>query len=230
MGDVTVRAWSTADTLGLRMEDRGRGFDPKVTSVSSKSAGLSGMRERVLLLDGRLAIESGPSTGTQITAELPIGGGREARAMPISIVLADDHPVVRRGIQAVLEKETEFSVVGEAGDGLETVRLVERLQPDVLVLDLMMPGLSGLEVLRVVRQRSPRTRVVVLSMYSEAAFVVTALKDGATSYVLKGGAEKHLVHAVREAAAGKRYLSPPVTEERHRRLYRAGEVGRPGPS
>jgi two-component system response regulator NreC len=132
--------------------------------------------------------------------------------MRISIVLADDHPVVRRGIQAVLEKETEFSVVGEAGDGLETVRLVERLQPDVLVLDLMMPGLSGLEVLRVVRQRSPRTRVVVLSMYSDAAFVVTALKDGATAYVLKGGAEKHLVHAVREAAAGKRYLSPPVTE------------------
>lgn len=132
--------------------------------------------------------------------------------MRISIVLADDHPVVRRGIQAVLEKEIEFSVVGEAGDGLETVRLVERLQPDVLVLDLMMPGLSGLETLRVVRQRSPQTRVVVLSMYSDAAFVVTALKDGATGYVLKGGAEKHLVHAVREATAGKRYLSPPVTE------------------
>jgi two-component system response regulator NreC len=132
--------------------------------------------------------------------------------MRISIVLADDHPVVRRGIQAVLETETEFSVVGEAGDGLETVRLVECLQPDVLVLDLMMPGLSGLEALRVVRQRSPRTRVVVLSMHSDAAFVVTALRDGATGYVLKGGAEKHLVHAVREAAAGKRYLSPPVTE------------------
>jgi signal transduction histidine kinase len=77
VGDVTVRAWSSADTLGLRVEDRGRGFDPKVTSVTSKSAGLSGMRERVLLLDGRLAIESGPSMGTQITAELPIGGGKE---------------------------------------------------------------------------------------------------------------------------------------------------------
>lgn len=75
--------------------------------------------------------------------------------MRISIVLADDHPVVRRGIQAVLEKEMEFSVVGEAGDGLETVRLVERLQPDVLVLDLMMPGLSGLEALRVVRHALP---------------------------------------------------------------------------
>src|ERR1700730_40423 len=115
-----------------------------------------------------------------------------------SIVLADDHPVVRRGIQAVLEKETEFSVVGEAGDGLDTVREVERLQPDVLVLDLMMPGLSGLEVLRIIRQRSPRTRVVVLSMHNNNAFVVTALKEGATGYVLKGSEEQNLVHAVRE--------------------------------
>src|ERR1700730_16543678 len=129
-----------------------------------------------------------------------------------SIVLADDHPVVRRGIQAVLEKETEFSVVGEAGDGLETVRLVERLQPDVLVLDLMMPGLSGLEVLRVVRQRSPRTRVVVLSMHGSASFVAEALKHGVSGYVLKGSTEEDLLRAVRDVAAGKRFLSAPITE------------------
>jgi len=132
--------------------------------------------------------------------------------MTISIVLADDHPVVRRGMQALLEAEPDFSVVGEAGDGLETIRQVERAQPDVLVLDLMMPGLSGLEALRIVRQRSPRTRVVVLSMHSNNAFVVTALKNGATSYVLKGGEEENLVRAVREAVAGRRFLSPPITE------------------
>jgi len=132
--------------------------------------------------------------------------------MTISIVLADDHPVVRRGMQALLEAEPDFSVVGEAGDGLETIRQVERAQPDVLVLDLMMPGLSGLEALRIVRQRSPRTRVVVLSMHSNNAFVVTALKNGATGYVLKGGEEENLVRAVREAVAGRRFLSPPITE------------------
>ena len=132
--------------------------------------------------------------------------------MTLSIVLADDHPVVRRGMRTLLESEQDFSVVGEAGDGLETVRLVERLQPDVLVLDLMMPGLGGLEVLRILGQRSPRTRVVVLSMYSTTAFVVEALKNGATAYVLKGGTEADLVRAVREAAAGKRFLSAPITE------------------
>ena len=115
-------------------------------------------------------------------------------------------------MRALLEAETDFLVVGEAGDGLETVRLVDRLQPDVLVLDLMMPGLSGLEVIRMIQQRTPRTRVVVLSMHSENAFVAESLKNGATGYVLKGCEEPNLVLAVREAAAGRRFLSPPVTE------------------
>ncbi len=132
--------------------------------------------------------------------------------MGFSIVVADDHPVVRRGMRALLQDEPDFSIVGETGDGLETVRLVERLQPDILILDLMMPGLSGLEILRIVRQRSPQTRVVVLSMYSDNAFVAEALKNGATCYVLKGCEEENLDRAVREAVAGRRDLSPPVTE------------------
>jgi two-component system, NarL family, response regulator NreC len=132
--------------------------------------------------------------------------------MTISIVLADDHPVVRRGMQTLLEAEPDFLVIGEAGDGLESVRLVENLQPHVLILDLMMPGLSGLEALRIIRKRSPRTRVVVLSMHDTNAFVVEALKNGATGYVLKGSDELNLVRAVREAADGRRFLSPPVTE------------------
>jgi two-component system, NarL family, response regulator NreC len=132
--------------------------------------------------------------------------------MIISIVLADDHPVVRRGMQTLLEAEPDFAVIGEAGDGLECVRLVENLQPDVLILDLMMPGLSGLEALRIIRKRSPRTHVVVLSMHDANAFVTEALKNGATGYVLKGSDELNLVRAVREAAGGRRFLSPPVSD------------------
>jgi DNA-binding NarL/FixJ family response regulator len=132
--------------------------------------------------------------------------------MTIAIVLADDHAVVRRGLRCLLESEPDFSIVGEASDGLEAVRLVERLQPAVVVLDLMMPGLSGLEALRIIRQRSTGSRVVVLSMHSSKAFIAEALKNGATGYVLKGSTEADLVRAVREAAAGRRFLSPPVTE------------------
>ena len=126
--------------------------------------------------------------------------------------MADDHAVVRRGMQALLESEPDFSIVGAAADGLETVRLVERFKPDVLVLDLMMPGLSGLEALRIIRERSPRTRVVILSIYSSVAFITQALQLGATGYVLKGCTEENLLRAIREAGAGRRFLSPPVSE------------------
>jgi two-component system response regulator NreC len=131
--------------------------------------------------------------------------------MTISIVLADDHPIVLRGMRALLEAEPDLSIVGEASDGLQTVRLVEKVKPDVLVLDLMMPGLIGLEALRILRERAPETRVVVFSMHNNKAFIVEALKIGATGYVLKGCTDEDLVRAVRDAAAGKRFLSPPVT-------------------
>lgn len=132
--------------------------------------------------------------------------------MPISLIVADDHPVVRRGVRALFESEPEFSVLAAAADGAETIRLTESLRPDVLLLDLMMPGLSGLEALRILRDRVPRTKTVILSMYLSSAFVVQALQNGAVGYVLKGSPEELLLQAVREAAAGRRYLSPPVTE------------------
>lgn len=129
-----------------------------------------------------------------------------------TIVLADDHRVVRQGLRALLEAEPGFSVVGEAGDGLETIHLVEQLKPDVLVLDLMMPGLNGLEVTRQLNKRLPHTRIVILSMYANEAYVLEALGNGASAYVLKDSSSADLVHAVREIAAGRRYLSPPLSD------------------
>lgn len=129
-----------------------------------------------------------------------------------TIVLADDHHVVRQGLRSLLEAEPDFSVVGEAGDGVGAAQLVERLRPDVLVLDLMMPGLNGLEVTRQVSRRSPQTHVVILSMHANEAHVLEALRSGAEAYVLKESTSAELVHAVREAVAGRRYLSPPLSE------------------
>jgi DNA-binding NarL/FixJ family response regulator len=129
-----------------------------------------------------------------------------------TIVLADDHPIVRQGMRGLLELEPGFVVVGEAGDGREAVELVERLQPDVAILDLMMPELNGLEVARRALRLSPRTRVVILSMYSDEPHVLEALRAGAMAYVLKGTSTETLIYALREAMAGRRYLSPPLSD------------------
>jgi len=129
-----------------------------------------------------------------------------------TIVLADDHDVVRKGLRAVLEANPNCRVIGEAGNGQEATRLVERLRPDVLVLDLMMPGLNGLEVTRQVKRRSPKTHVVVLSMHRDESYVLEALKNGAATYVLKDSSVEELVKAVIEAVAGRRYLSPPLSQ------------------
>jgi DNA-binding NarL/FixJ family response regulator len=129
-----------------------------------------------------------------------------------TIVLADDHHVVRQGLRALLEAEPELSVVGEAAEGLAVIAMVERLKPNLLIVDVMMPGLTGLEVTRQIRQKSPQTRVLVLSMYANEAYVLEALRLGAAGYVLKGANAADLIQAVREVAAGRRYLSPPLTD------------------
>jgi DNA-binding NarL/FixJ family response regulator len=129
------------------------------------------------------------------------------------IVLADDHEVVRQGLRSLLVAEKDFDVIGEASDGLEACDLTNRLKPDVLVLDLMMPGLGGLDVALQVSKRSPGTRVVILSMHASEAYMLEALRNGASAYVIKGASAGDLVHAIREAVAGRRYLSPPFSNE-----------------
>lgn len=132
--------------------------------------------------------------------------------MPVTLLLADDHPIVRQGLRHLLESEPEFRVVGEAGDGVEALQLVERLKPNILVVDMMMPGLNGLEVLRQIKKISPSTRAIVLSMQSADAYVIEALKNGAAGYVLKETGPSELLNAVREVIQGNQFLSAKIFE------------------
>jgi two-component system response regulator NreC len=131
----------------------------------------------------------------------------------VNIILADDHRIVRQGVRALLEAEPDFRILAEAKDGLETVRIVERLRPDILLLDLIMPEMSGLEVTRVIRERFPKTNIVILTMHANEAYVLEALQAGAQGYVIKDSSSEELVRAIREVAAGHRYLAPPLSEE-----------------
>jgi two-component system, NarL family, response regulator NreC len=130
----------------------------------------------------------------------------------ITIVLAEDHQVVREGLKRLLEAEPDLSVVGEVADGLEVVALVERIKPRVLITDLMIPGIGGLEVARQVTKRAPGTRIVVLSMHIAESYVLEALKSGAAAYVPKDAPGTELVRAVHEVAAGRKYLAPPLSD------------------
>jgi DNA-binding NarL/FixJ family response regulator len=131
----------------------------------------------------------------------------------IRILLVEDHTMVRQTLRRFLESQNDFQLVGETGDGIEVLELVEKHRPHVVVLDLMLPGLHGVEVIRRLRQRCPRTQILVLSMHLDHEYVARALTSGALGYVVKQASIDHLLSGVREVAAGRRYLSPPLSME-----------------
>jgi len=128
----------------------------------------------------------------------------------IRVLVADDHTVVREGIRHVLEREPGFEVVAEASTGVEVVPLAERHRPDVVVLDISMPGESGIQVAARLRQRLPEIRVLILSMYDNAEYVLESVRAGAHGYILKDTAATELRRAIRAVQNGEDFLSPPV--------------------
>ena len=132
--------------------------------------------------------------------------------MIINVLLADDHPIVRQGLRNLLISEPDFKVIGEASDGLQAIELVNQLHPDVLVVDLMMPALNGLEVIRRAKHDLPDLRIIVLSMQNADAYVIDSFKLGASGYVLKDTGPAELIQAIRDVVAGQRYLSPGISE------------------
>jgi DNA-binding NarL/FixJ family response regulator len=132
--------------------------------------------------------------------------------MPVSVMLADDHAVVRDGLRALLEAGNDLQVVGVAGNGREAVSEALRLRPDIVIMDIAMPELDGVEATRRIVERSPETRVLILSMYLSAEHIYRALQAGAQGYVLKESAGEEVVDAIRALRAGKRYLSHRITE------------------
>lgn len=131
----------------------------------------------------------------------------------INILLADDHQVLREALRLLLETQSDFHVLAETGDGLEAVALIQKHQPDVLIVDMQMPGLSGLEVARATKRVSPATKVIVLSMHEAESYVVEAMEAGAAAYVLKKSSSADLVFAIRQALEGLTYLSPALNQE-----------------
>ena len=128
--------------------------------------------------------------------------------MKVNVILADDHVIFRQGLRALLAGQAEWEIVGEAGDGEEAVRLAEALKPDIAVLDIEMPGLSGIDAAAKIGLVSPASRIIALSMYGDAHYQRRMFDAGASAYVLKNEAVGDLVNAVRTSLAGGRFISP----------------------
>lgn len=131
--------------------------------------------------------------------------------MPIRILLADDHTVVRKGLRLLLESQPGFTVVADAANGREAVAMAEEYKPDVIVMDVAMPILNGIEAARQILARAPQVSVVFLSMHADESYVLRALKAGARAYLLKDSAEQDLIHAVEAVKEGKAFFSPAIS-------------------
>jgi two-component system response regulator NreC len=130
----------------------------------------------------------------------------------IRVLVADDHGIVRQGLRSLLERQLDMEVTGEAGDGRDAVGIAAELKPDIIVMDIAMPRLNGIDAAEQVLRNNPATRIILLSMYADEEFVMRALTVGVKGYLLKDSAELDLVRAVRAVAAGKSYFSPAIAQ------------------
>ena len=199
------------------VRDDGRGFDASHPPVNGEEhVGLRIMRERADRIGATVSVRSGPGRGTEITLSMPIveiaTNGAQA-ASPLRLVVIDDHTLFRRGLIALLAREPGFAVVAEAADGFEGIKAVAAARPDVVLLDLNMPGISGVEAIGAIRKEAPDTRVVMLTVSEDAEDLLSALRAGACGYLLKNIDSEFLVSAIRRAAVGDSVVSPEMTSK-----------------
>ncbi|MEE4603843.1 MAG: response regulator transcription factor [Desulfobacteraceae bacterium] len=131
----------------------------------------------------------------------------------VRIVLADDHTILREGLRALLSADPDFEIIGEAGDGREAVRCVEKLGPDLLLMDLSMPRMSGMDAISEIKRRYPETKIIALTVHKTEEYLLSTLQAGVDGYVLKDATHEELVMAIHNVMAGKRYLSPGISQK-----------------
>jgi two-component system NarL family sensor kinase len=228
--DAEIRIISTADAVNLEVIDHGKGIEAgsarvKVEGIAALGVGIPGMRERLRQLGGQLEVDFGRD-GTRVSASVPLkktkivqppeeiavvaptngnsnGDGKtNSSDMRRRILIADDHEVMRRGVRGLLESHDEWAVCGEAFEGKEVVAKTRELRPDLIIMDINMPGLNGIDAAQQIRKENPTTKILFFSVHESAQTVREVLNAGAQGYVAKSRAGHDLVDAVRNVLDG----------------------------
>jgi two-component system response regulator NreC len=141
------------------------------------------------------------------------GGGLKKMSQKVRIVIAEDHTILREGLKSLLSSNPGFEIVGEAGDGREAIRCAEKLKPDLILTDLSMPRMNGMEAIKEIKRESPATKVLVLTVHRAEEYILATFKAGADGYVLKDSTHSELVMAVKKVLNGRHYISPEISEK-----------------
>ena len=131
---------------------------------------------------------------------------------PITILLADDHDVVRKGMKMLLEDETDVKVIGEASDGLEAIEKVKLLMPNVVILDLTMPRMTGIEAAKIISEQYPAVKILIFSMHNNREYILSSVENGANGYLLKDTGKEELMRAIKVVSEGRKYFPPEISE------------------
>ena len=208
---VSLALSGTADSLTLMIRDDGGGFVAVASGDRAGHFGLTGMRERARLLGGELALSSIPGAGTTVTVTVPHPSGeRPDEERLLRVLLCDDHVLVRRGTLDILRADPGLAVVGEAGTGEEALALVPILAPDVLLLDLRLPGIDGTETVRRLQATAPLIAILLLTSFDDDPGILDALRVGARGCLLKDTPPAELLAGIRAVARGEPALAPTV--------------------
>ena len=205
----SVRVAVEPTTLRLEIADNGAGL-----SIGSSGIGLHTMKERAAEVGGTCEIGDRTGGGTLVLASLPRLPGSRYRLMnaPIRILIADDHPLFRAGLRALLESVADTEVVGEAATGEEAVEIALALTPDVVVMDINMPGLNGIDATRGILDESEDINILVMTMHDDDEAVFAAIRAGARGYQLKGAAQDETLRAIRSVANGEAIFGPGIAD------------------
>jgi PAS domain S-box-containing protein len=208
--EIAAQLHFGARALRLTVQDNGRGFDPASPSRGTE-LGLPQIRLQVEALRGEFILESSPGDGTMIALNVPIHAAAPDRSL-VRVLIVDDHEMMRQGLRQMLAATDNFSCVGEAVDGGDALRQAEITRPDLIVMDVKLPGLGGIEATRQIVKRFPHMRIIVFTYHDDPAYLEQAMQAGAKGYLLKSDHSRVVLSAMHAVLAGEIYISPALAE------------------